>query len=85
MVVDKFPLIRYNVVTKEKERKTEMKHYLFEIVTDDSVLEGEEFLVGATNYREAKAIALDYFPYEVLEYHGALTDDEAECSGLDEY
>ena len=68
-----------------------MKNFYF-----SEEVSGEEFLVGAHSYEEAYAIALDIakdlavqygdhpFDYE-LEYHGTLSDWEAENSGLDEY
>lgn len=62
-----------------------MKHYWFEVVTDGSDLEGEEFLVCAHSYSEAKEIATDNFMCEQLQYHGTMSDIEAEMSGLDEY
>lgn len=63
-----------------------MKNYLFEIMTVGSELEGEQFLVGANNIKEAIKIAKENFPNERLFIHnGSLSDFEAELSGLDEY
>lgn len=66
-----------------------MNHYLFsEDVT------GEEFIVGSDTRTEAIAAAKDIaaaivenYGYEhyILTYHGRLSDEEAEASGLDEY
>ena len=55
-----------------------MLHYLFEN------WDGEEFIVGADNMKEAKEIASENFG-DHFRYLGKLTDDEAEASGLDEY
>lgn len=55
---------------------------------------GEEFLVGADTYEEARGIAEDvardmsetwYTGCWDLEYYGTMSDFWAECSGLDEY
>ena len=60
-----------------------MKHYLYECTDPDSECEGEEFLVGANDRKEARQIAIDNFK-------GArgiceMTGYGAEGSGLDEY
>ena len=55
-----------------------MKHYLFEN------WDGEEFIVGAKDMKEARGIASDYFGNN-FRYIRKLTDEEAEMSGLDEY
>lgn len=60
-----------------------MRHWLFECIDENSQCEGEEFIVGADNYPEARAIAEEWFG-EVV-FHDELTDEEAEISGLDEY
>lgn len=60
-----------------------MKHYLFECIDEDSVCDGEEFIVGASTIEEAKEIAIDNF--EIVKYICELSDYEAEMSGLDEY
>ncbi len=54
------------------------KHYLFE-----DLATGEEFIVGACNLDEAKAIATEYFDEPKFCYR--MTEFEAEASGLDEY
>ena len=56
-----------------------MKHYLFEDLES-----GEEFIVGADSFAEAKTIAVENFGSEV-EYQCQLSECEAEASGLDEY
>lgn len=60
-----------------------MRHWLFECIDENSACEGEEFIVGADTYTEAREIAEDEFG-EVKFWH-ELTDEEAEISGLDEY
>lgn len=62
-----------------------MRHYLFEIVTEFSDLEGEQFLVGAYSENEALLIAEREFDGEELEYLGEVSEFEAESCGLDEY
>jgi hypothetical protein len=57
---------------------TMTKHYLFEDLET-----GEEFIVGACDLDEAKAIAEENF--EEPEFCYQLTEYEAESSGLDEY
>lgn len=66
-----------------------MKHYWF---SEDAT--GEEFIVSADSRTEATYAAQDIaaaiienYGYEhyILTYHGRLTDEEAEASGLDEY
>lgn len=59
-----------------------MKHYLFECL--DGANEGEEFIVGANSYTEAREIAQDNFGQHIRFWH-ELTEEEAEMSGLDEY
>ena len=54
------------------------KHYLFE-----DRASGEEFIVGACDLDEAKAIAAENF--EDPEYCYRMSEYEAESSGLDEY
>lgn len=66
-----------------------MKHFYF--IENES---GEEFIVGADNYREAKEIARDvgqsialncgWDDYSI-EFQYEMTEEEAEASGLDEY
>lgn len=58
-----------------------MKHYLFECLTGAN--EGEEFIVGADCYADAKDIAYANFGKCVC--YGRMTEEEAEASGLDEY
>lgn len=60
-----------------------MKHYLFECVMPGSDNEGEEFIVGANSYAEAKDIAIDNFG--LFKFLGEISEEEAEASGLDEY
>ena len=55
-----------------------MKHYLFEDRES-----GEEFIVGAMDLDEAKAIAAENFADP--EYCYRMSEYEAESSGLDEY
>lgn len=66
-----------------------MKHFYF--IENES---GEEFIVGADNYREAeeiardvgKSIALNYgWDDYSIEFQYEMTEEEAEVSGLDEY
>lgn len=66
-----------------------MKHFYF--IENES---GEEFIVGADNYREAEEIAHDagrsialncgWDDYSI-EFQYEMTEEEAEASGLDEY
>lgn len=66
-----------------------MKHFYF--IENES---GEEFIVGADNYREAEEIARDvgrsialncsWDDYSI-EFQYEMTEEEAEASGLDEY
>lgn len=58
-----------------------MRHYLFECVAGDN--EGEEFIVGADSYTEAREIAQDIF--KKVRFWHELSEEEAEMSGLDEY
>lgn len=58
-----------------------MKHYLFECIAGDN--EGEEFIVGADSYAEAREIAQDIF--KKIKFWYELSEEEAEASGLDEY
>lgn len=58
-----------------------MKHYLFEITEDAH--EGEQFIVGAENFREACLFAHNVASNVC--FMGAMTEEEAEASGLDEY
>lgn len=60
-----------------------MKHYLFECTVAGSDNEGEEFIVGADSYDEAKEIA--YNNFGKCKCYGQMTEEEAEASGLDEY
>ena len=60
-----------------------MKHYLFECIIGDN--EGEEFLVGANDLREAYEIAEDNFGTGCVNYICIVSEEEAEASGLDEY
>lgn len=60
-----------------------MKHYLFEVIKGD--YEGEEFLVGANDYHEAREIAEANFGVGTFRYWHEVSDFEAEMSGLDEY
>lgn len=66
-----------------------MKHFYF--IENES---GEEFIVGADTYHEAKDIALDvahgiamYYNLDdaTIEFQYEMTEEEAEASGLDEY
>lgn len=54
------------------------KHYLFEDLET-----GEEFIVGACDLDEAKAIAAENFAEPKCCYR--MSEFEAETSGLDEY
>ncbi len=60
-----------------------MKHFLFECTALGSDNEGEEFIVGANSYDEAKKIA--YGNFGKCKCYGEITEEEAEASGLDEY
>lgn len=60
-----------------------MKHYLFECIDEESENLGEEFIVGANTYTEAREIATDNFGK--CRYWHELSEEEAEMSGLDEY
>ena len=62
-----------------------MKNYWFEVITEGSDLEGEEFFVQAETLAEAKQIAADNFEGEELKYHGKVSDWYAEMAGLDTY
>ena len=76
------------LLTKLK-RGEKMKHFYF--IENES---GEEFIVGADNYREAEEIARDvgrsialncgWDDYSI-EFQYEMTEEEAEASGLDEY
>lgn len=61
------------------------RNYLFEIVTEDSELEGYQFLVQETNQENAWKVARENFPEERLTYYGKMTDTEAEMWGLDTF
>ena len=54
------------------------RHYLFE-----DLVCGEDFIVGACDLNEAKAIAAENFAEPKYLYQ--LSEFEAETSGLDEY
>lgn len=60
-----------------------MKHYLFECITPGGVNEGEEFIVSADSYDEAKAIA--YNNFGKCKCNGQMTEQEYEASGPNEY
>lgn len=62
-----------------------MKHWYFEVVTEGSFCEGEEFLVAAKDKSQARQLAEYYFPNEKLRCYGTVSDFEAECMGIDEY
>jgi hypothetical protein len=76
-------------MVKYIQRGEKMKHFYF--IENES---GEEFIVGADNYREAKEIARDvgqsialdcgWDDYSI-EFQYEMTEEEAEASGLDEY
>ena len=76
-------------VSQNTEWRKEMKHFYF--IENES---GEEFIVGADNYREAEEIARDvgrsialncgWDDYSI-EFQYEMTEEEAEASGLDEY
>lgn len=60
-----------------------MSHYLFVIEDEESELDGEEILVGASCWTAAIELAAsEGFPN--LRFLAELTDEEAENSGLDE-
>lgn len=58
----------------------EMKYYLFTCVTEDEY-EGEQFIVEAENFDDARIIALGEFGD--VEYNDILTEDEVDACGLD--
>lgn len=69
-----------------------MKHYLFEFLCGECA--GEEFIVGADSYHEAREAAdgiardagsVNSNGLAMFRYWHELTDEEAEMSGLDEY
>lgn len=60
-----------------------MKHYLFECADEDSENCGEQFIVGADDFKAAVKIAEDFFGS--CYRFGEITEEEAEMSGLDEY
>ena len=69
-----------------------MKHYLFELTYGE--YEGEEFIVGAETWVEAKEIARDVAidagsvneaGLARYRFWHEMTEEEAEASGLDEY
>ena len=62
-----------------------MKHWYFEVVTKNSMYEGEEFLVEAKDKRQAQHLAEYYFPNEKIRCYGTVSEIEAERMGLDEY
>ena len=62
-----------------------MKDFMFEIVTEDSELCGEQFFVECNNLHTAWEIATDTFINEELDYLGTFSRDEAEEIGLDTY
>lgn len=62
-----------------------MKHWLFENIDEESDWEGEEFIVGADSYHEAREIIVDSFGDIRVKFWHELTEEEAEMSGLDEY
>ena len=51
-----------------------MKHYLFECLSGEN--EGEEFIIGADCYDDAKDMAFELFGS--CKYHGQMTEMEAE-------
>lgn len=61
--------------------------YWFEIVGEDSDLEGEEFFTALENGTREQhlAYAKDIFPNEKLHCLGQVSEEEAECMGLDTY
>lgn len=61
------------------------RHFLFEIIDEDSEYCGEEFLVGAKDYHSAREIVNEYFPDIKVRFWHEVSDYEAEMSGLDEY
>lgn len=61
------------------------KHYLFSVEDEDSDIDGEEFIIGAKDYHEARELVAMYFPDVKVRYWHELTEVEAEMSGLDEY
>lgn len=58
-----------------------MKHFLFECLNGEN--EGEEFIIGADCYDDAKDMAFELFGS--CKCYGQMTEAEAEASGLDEY
>ncbi len=63
-----------------------MKHYLVEVIDENSENEGEEFLVGADTIEQAREIVKKWWgDTKVKIYKVPLSEYEAESSGLDEY
>ncbi len=62
-----------------------MWNFLFEITTEGSDCEGEQFFVQAKGLTEAEEIIDMWFEDENYCYHGRFTDEEAEAMGLDTY
>lgn len=61
-----------------------MIYYLFECIDENSENCGEEFLVQAYCYTDAREIAQDVFGRQVKFWH-EVPDEEAEEMGLDVY
>ena len=62
-----------------------MKHFLFEIIDENSENYGEFIIIGACCDAELNDTIKMYFDGVQLRFAGKLTDEEAELSGLDEY
>lgn len=62
-----------------------MKDFLFEVITEDSELEGEQFFVECHNLNEAWEIVYNNFPEENVRFVTTYTVFEAEILGLDTY
>ena len=60
-----------------------MECYWFEIIGEDSILLGEQFLVEADNLEEAQAKVDEEFPDVITECHGTVSEEEADEMGFE--
>lgn len=63
----------------------ELKNFLCEIITEDSMYEGEKFFVQTDTLGNASRIAYALYPEEEITFRGIYTDFEAEMLGYDTF
>lgn len=61
------------------------KYYWFKVTGEYNEHCGEEFLVAAASYKEAKSTAKSFFPGERVQSYGQVSEFESEMMGLDIY